>query len=363
MKTVTLLRSTLLQMARVEWNEFWIAAPRLDAGGVALLLPFLRAQGKRVRVLTCLTPEGLADHSSDPLAVARLMELPDCEVRLISALDSSLYLCTPNGSALVTGAALRLAELESGHGLGVLTTESGDAAAVFKEWWEQAAPLTSTVWQQMLELSTQVRAARSVAEQIKHLGAFVRVSVRGTRRSRRLDPRDFGAAEEDWGRLVRPVEVALYKLDEVIRAKEDLESLLAEKGLEWNGHYLVPRFFLDREWPRIFADRERLLRERLGSPEGRAALNAQLGHARRELEAFFGDLFVRVKTHGIERLDWIEQMTAKVVDEAMADSVLGESGLEYRVLRILPEDARSVEEIGRLLQDPKLRSVQLTFDW
>lgn len=38
-------------------------------------------------------------------------------------------------------------------------------------------------------------------------------------------------------------------LDMVTRAKEELDAELAEHGLEWNGQYLVPRRFLEHDWP------------------------------------------------------------------------------------------------------------------
>jgi hypothetical protein len=209
--------------------------------------------------------------------------------------------------------------------------------------------------------TSQRLEARTLGDEIARVGGFVRVAMRGTRRTRRLDPREFGVPEGEWGRAVRPVEVALYKLDEVIRAKDDLDALLAENGLEWNGYYLVPRRFLEHEWPRLFANRERQLKERLNSPDGRAALKSQLSQARRELEAFFGELYPRADSQGMTSEVWIDMQATRVLTETVSSTFLEESGLEYRVLTILPEDPRSVEELQRLLQDPKLRSVQLTF--
>jgi hypothetical protein len=229
--------------------------------------------------------------------------------------------------------------------------------------WAAAAPLTEAEWADLAVATSQRLEARTLGDDIARVGAFVRVSVRGTRRSRRLDPREFGVAEGDWGRAVRPVEVALFKLDELIRAKDELEGVLAERGIEWNGYNLVPRTFLERDWPRIFAVRERQLRERLQSPEGQLALKSQLATARRELEAFFGDIYARAEANGMPAELWVETQVTRLLAETVSNTILDDTGLEYRVLTILPEDARSVDEMQRLLHDPKLRSVQLTFQF
>lgn len=356
-------RHTLAQMLRSEWTEFWIVTPRIAADAIAVLLPLLRRPGTRVRVLTDVDAAGLATGRVEYEAIEALRSLPDCEVRSLPELGSSLYVAGPGGAALVTGATLTVGDLDSEHLLGVLLPECGGVREQLEQWWELASRAVVPGWVHLAAAADHQQGARLLGEEIARVGAFVRVSVRGTRRTRRLDPREFGAPDGDWGRLVRPVEVALYKLDEVIRAREDLEEILAEHGLEWNGYYLVPRPFLERDWPRLFDARERQLRERLNSPEGQASLKTQLAQSRRELEAFFGELFARVDSHGLDATRWVELQVTRVLTEAMTDTVLQDSGLEYRVLTILPEDVRSVGEIGRLLQDPKFRSVQLTFNF
>jgi len=360
---VRMHRQTLSQMLRSDWTEFWIATPRISADATALLLPLLRRPGARVRVLTDVDAAGLAAGRVEYMALEALRSLPDCEVRSLPELGSSLYMAGPAGPALVTAATLSVADLDSDHILGVLLPDGGALAEQYERWWEAAGRAMVPGWVHLAAAASQQQGARALGDEIARVGAFVRVSVRGTRRTRRLDPREFGAPDGDWGRLVRPVEVALYKLDDVIRAREDLEEVLAEHGLEWNGYYLVPRHFLDRDWPRLFEARERQLRERLNSPEGQASLKTQLAQTRRELEAFFAELFPRVQTQGQDATTWIEVQVTRVLTEAMTDTVLQDSGLEYRVLTILPEDVRSVGEIARLLQDPKLRSVQLTFNF
>lgn len=359
-QTIQFHRKAVLDLFRAPWTECWIATPRLDGEAVALLLPLLRRDGARIRVMTNLDASRVSEGKVDLLALQSLRSLPGCEVRHLPELAASVYAA---GGAIVTGAPLTLEGLDSRFAYGTLlpAEETGAVVADLTQWWATAPVLSEDQWIQLaIDVSARYEA-RSVADEIARLGGFVRVSVRGSRRSRRLDPKEFGVAEGEWGRAVRPVEVALYKLDEVIRAKEDLEALLAEQGLEWNGYYLVPRHFLERDWPRLFAARERQLRERLGSAEGKASLKAQLAQARRELEAFFGEIFPRADAEGMPAEIWVDMQTTRVLTETVSDTILADSGLEYRVLTILPEDARSVEEMQALLQDPKLRSVQLTF--
>jgi hypothetical protein len=354
-------RTALIAMLRGAWSEFWIAAPRLDMEAVAILLPLLRRDGARVRVITNVTPESLADGQQDLMAVQTLRDLPGCEVRSLPGLASSVYAALDEGPALVTGVPLTMEGMEGEFARGILLPHAAEVTADLQRWWELAAPISDETWTNLVVLCSHRLESRTIGEEIARIGAFVRVSVRGTRRSRRLDPREFGVPEREWGRAVRPVEVALFKLDEVIRAREELEAILAERGVEWNGHYLVQRNFLERDWPRLFATRERHLRERLVSPEGRAGLKAQLSQARLELESFLGELYPRAVTGGLSAEEWVDQQATRVLAEAVTDAVLEESGLEFRVLTILPEDERSVEELSRLLNDPKLRSVQLTF--
>lgn len=360
-QTVRLHRKALLELSRSAWTEAWIVAGRISADAVSLLLPNLRRAGARVRVLTSLDPGRFAAGKLDMAALQMLRTLPGAEVRDLPELAACIYAFGPEGGALVTGAHLTLEGLDGSHQYGTLLEDPAEVLADLQRWWAGARPIDDEAWAHLAMESSHRLEARTVGDEVARVGAFVRVAMRGTRRTRRLDPREFGVPEGEWGRVVRPVEVALYRLDEVIRAKEDLEEILAERGLEWNGHFLVPRHFLERDWPRLFAARERHLRERLMSADGRAALKGQLAQARRELEAFLGEIFPRAESQGMSAEVWIDMQATRILTEAVSSTILEDSGLEYRVLTILPEDPRSVEEVQRLLQDPKLRSVQLTF--
>jgi hypothetical protein len=360
-QTVRFHRKALLELARGPWNIAWIAAGRISADAAALLAPHLRRGGARVRVLTNLDPGRFAEGKVDLAALQTLRMLPGAELRHLPELTGSVYAFGPEGGALVTGAPFTLEGLDGASCLGTVLDDAAETMADLEAWWAQASPVDEERWTQLAVETSQRLEARTVGDEVARVGAFVRVAMRGTRRTRRLDPREFGVPEGEWGRAVRPVEVALYKLDDVIRAKDELEAMLAEHGLEWNGHYLVPRHFLERDWPRLFANREKQLRERLQSAEGRAALKSQLAQARRELEAFFGEIYPRAESQGMAAEAWIDMQATRVLTETVSATILEESGLEYRVLTILPEDGRSVEEVQRLLHDPKLRSVQLTF--
>lgn len=359
-KPVRFHRTALLNLLRTSWDEVWLVSPRIDAGAASLLLPALKAGSSRVRVLTRLDVSWAAAGEVDLAAVQALRELPGCEIRHLPDLDACIYAAVP-GQALVTSAPLTMAGLDGSHSFGMQLEDSREVLPELEQWWDEAAVLTESDWADLAVGASLRMEARSLGEEIARVGAFVRVSVRGSRRSRRLDPREYGVPAGLWGQAVRPVEVALYRLDEVVRAREELEAVLAERGLEWRGYYLVPRGFLDREWPRIFAARNKRLRERLLSPEGREDLKRQLDEARRELEAFFGEIYPKAETGDVPPEIWIRNQVNRVLDEIQDEAVLAESGLEYRVLLLQPEDERSVAEIRELLQDPKLRSVQLTF--
>ncbi|MGE5673897.1 MAG: hypothetical protein ACM3XM_08410, partial [Mycobacterium leprae] len=359
-RSVQYHRSALVNLLRSPWTEFWIATGSLDAESVALLLPYLQREGAAVRLLTDLSPAGLSDGRVDPAILDFLRQLPGCEVRSLSGLSACVY-AAAGGEALITSAPLTLEGLDAPHHYGILTDDSEAVLADLNRWWSVASEISDEAWAAMVADTVRRRQAAGLRDEISTLGAFVRVSVKGTKRSRRLDPREFGVNPAEWGRAVRPVEVALYKLDDVIRAKEELEAVLAQEGLEWNGYYLVPRHFLELEWPRLFANRERELRDRLQSAEGRAILKAQLADARRDLELFLSEWYPRAETGDLDAQTWIDMQATRVLAEAVSESILEESTLEYRVLTILPEDRRSIEEMEQLLQDPKLRSVQLTF--
>ncbi|MDB4894860.1 MAG: hypothetical protein JWN15_1122 [Firmicutes bacterium] len=356
-------RTALIEMLRTPWTELWIASPRISMDAVTLLLPQLRRSGVTIRVITRLTPGRLADGKVDFAALQALRSLPGCEVRNQPELAACVYATGPGGEALITGAPLTLEGLDGAHVYGTLVPDSTPVLADMQAMWAAADPLTEAEWADLAVATSQRLEARTLGDEIARVGAFVRISVRGTRRSRRLSPREFGVPEGDWGRAVRPVEVALFKLDELIHAKDELEAILADRGIEWNGHYLVPRNFLEREWPRVFAARERQLRERLQSPEGQLMLKNQLATARRELEAFFSEIYPRAETNGMPAELWVEMQATRLLAETVSNTILDETGLEYRVLTILPEDARSLDEMQRLLHDPKLRSVQLTFQF
>jgi hypothetical protein len=360
-QTVRFHRKALLDLARGSWETAWLVAGRIGLDAVTLLLPHLKRPGARLFVLTSLDPGRLAEGKLDLGALQLLRSLPGCELRHLPDLAACVYAFGPAGGALVTGAQLTMEGLDGAYTHGALFEDPTETLSELAQWWERALPVDDDAWNHLVVETSQRLEARTLGDEIARVGGFVRVAMRGTRRTRRLDPREFGVPEGEWGRAVRPVEVALYKLDEVIRAKDDLDALLAENGLEWNGYYLVPRRFLEHEWPRLFANRERQLKERLNSPDGRAALKSQLSQARRELEAFFGELYPRADSQGMTSEVWIDMQATRVLTETVSSTFLEESGLEYRVLTILPEDPRSVEELQRLLQDPKLRSVQLTF--
>ncbi len=359
-RPVAFHRGALMELLRAPWTELWLVTPQLDGEAAALIQPHLRREGVRVRLITHLSPERLADGKVDLAALQALRVLPGVAVRNLPGLQACVYAAGPGGPALVTSAPLTMDGLDGGTAYGTWLPDSAPLLADLERWWEMAESLSEADWADLAVATSTRLEARTVGDEIAAIGAFVRLSVRGTRRSRRLDPTEFGVPEGEWGRAVRPVEVALYKLDEVVRAKEDLEAVLAEKGLEWNGYYLVSRQFLEREWPRIFSARKRQLKEHLNSPEGQANLKAQLARARQELEAFFAEIYPRAETE-MDAETWVRVQRDRVLAETLSGTILEESDLEYRVLTILPEDKRSVEELRRLLEDPKLRSVQLTF--
>ncbi|MFZ5817956.1 MAG: hypothetical protein ACOY93_22115 [Bacillota bacterium] len=359
-QTVTFHRSAVLELARGPWATLWLVTPALQAEALRPLLPHLDRAGAQVRVLTDLSLEALVDGRVELAALQRLKALPSCEVRGLPELAACLY-AAEGGPALVSAAPLTVAGLDGLRTYGVLLPDSAPVLEDLNRWWAAAEQLSPVEWSALADRVGQRRDAHRIGAEIARLGAFVRVSTRGTRRSRKLDPRDFGMAVVGAGPRVRPLDLMFYKLDVVTRAKEELDSILAENGLEWNGQYLVPRRFLEQEWPRLFAEKERQLNERLKSPENRGLLKEQLQEARRQLESFFGELYPWIDADGLAPELWVEVQTTKVLSEAVVETVLEESGLEYRVLTILPEDRRSMEELDLLLQDPKLRSVQLTF--
>lgn len=356
---VTFHRTALLELVRGPWTLLWLVSPALQAEALRPLLPHLNREGAVVRVLTDLSYEGLAEGRVELAALQQLRNLPSCEIRGLPDLSACIY-AAEEGPALVTGAPLTLAGLDGHRQYGTLLTESGPALADLARWWQVGHQLSPVEWSALADRVGQRQEASRIGAEIARLGAFVRVSARGTRRSRKLDPRDYGVTPAS-GARVRSLDLRLYTLDVVTRAKEELDAILAEEGLEWNGQYLVPRRFLEHEWPRLFAQRERALADRLNSPEQRALLKEQLHQARQELEAFFGELYPWVDAEGQSAEMWVSIQSTRVLSEALITTVLEEGGLEYRVLTILPEDRRSVEELDALLQDPKLRSVQLTF--
>ncbi|HEY3365492.1 MAG TPA: hypothetical protein VGK74_10605 [Symbiobacteriaceae bacterium] len=360
-QTVQFHRPALGAMFRGPWTEIWIATPRLETETVALFLPHLQREGARVRVLTDLSPSRSDEGSVEPKALKALAALPGCEIRSLPGLAASVYAVAPQGPALVSSAPLTMNGLDGPLHCGVLLDEATGVLEELNAWWSAAHPIDRTEAARLAKWLTARRQARALSEEIARLGAFVRVSVRGTRRTRRLDPREFGVTGELFGPVSRPVEFQFYRLDELVKAKDDLEQALGEQGLEWNGYYLVPRQFLEQDWPRLFGTKQRQLLEHLNSPEAKSALKEQLGRARADLELWLGRLLPAADSQGLSAEAWIDQQATRILAETVSDTILEESGLEYRVLTILPEDERSVEELQKLLQDPKLRSVQLTF--
>ncbi|HLO01725.1 MAG TPA: hypothetical protein VK191_01220 [Symbiobacteriaceae bacterium] len=348
-QVVPLERGVLRHLIASGTGAIWAAVPHLDAPSALWLLPLV---GTRPLRLITLAHPGEADLPG----LALLRDLPDCEVRTLPRLHASTW-AVEGGQALLSSGALNGEGLESGEHLATLLPSAETTLDHFGAWWERAHPLDQAAWSHLALATAAMQEAGRVGQEIRHLGGFVKLSVRGTKRSRRIDPREFGVSRPT-GRAIRPVEVAFYKLDEVIKAREELEAILADRGLEWNGHYLLSRSFLEGEWPLLFASKEAQLRERLQSPEGRASFKAQIDRARQELTEYFTEL--RPEVADADEL-WVELQVDRILAEAISDSVLEESGLEYRLLTILPEDSKSVAELAELLQHPKLRSVQLTF--
>lgn len=360
-QTVQLHRPALMNMLRGSWTDLWIATPRLEAETVKLLLPHLEREGGRVHVLTDLSAARQEEGAIDPKALTALADLPGCTVRSLPGLAACIYAVGPAGPALVSGAPLTMDGIEGLFQCGVMLEEAADVLAELENWWAAAAPVDRAEAGRLARWLKSRRHVRALKEEIARVGAFVRVSVRGTRRTRRLDPKEFGVTGELFGPVSRPVELQLYKLDDVLRAKDELEMALAEHGLEWNGYYLVPRTFLENGWPRLFETKQKQLSERMNSPEARQVLKDQLARARADLEAWLGRLLPAADSDGLSPEAWVDQQATRILAETVTDTILEESGLEFRVLTILPEDERSVEELSKLMQDPKLRSVQLTF--
>jgi hypothetical protein len=355
--SVTLQRSALLALVRSSADELWLVTPSIREDGLALILPFL--QDRPVRVITLLDAEQIASGRSDMAALSALRALPGCEMRHLTGLEACLY-AARGGMALVSAAPLSLAELDNDRSLGWLTREFD--VSQLETWWALARAPGEQRWQMLVDEVARRIEARAIGDDLRRIGAFIALSARGTRRTRRLDPREFGVSG-DWGRAVRPVEVALYQLDDVRRTREELESILARHGIAWNGLFLVPRHFLEKEWPRQFQLRERALKERLRSPEGQAALKEQLVRARSELTAFFTELYGRLPEPEETPVEtWVNRQVTAVLADVVSDSILEGGDLEYRVLQIEPEDEKSARELRALLEDPKLRSLQLTFD-
>lgn len=354
---VTLQRSALLGLVRSAQTELWLVTPQIKLSGLDVILPYL--VGRPVRVLTILDAERFATGQSDLEALAALRAMSDCQVRSLSHLTACTY-AARGGMALVSSAPLTLEGLDSEQAMGWLSRDFD--FATLEEWWSVGRSLSEQGWTALADDVRRRQKALALGDEIRRIGACISLSVRGARRTRRLDPREYGVQGE-WGRAVRPVEVALYQLDDVRRARDELEAILARNGSHWNGLYLVPRHFVEKEWPRLFAAREKALRERLRSPEGQAALKAQLSQARRELTAFFTELYDRLpEPPDTARQVWVETNITAVLADVVSESILENSELEYRVLQITPEDEKSARELRALLDDPKLRSLQLTLD-
>lgn len=358
-RPVSNLRTALLELVRGPWQQLWLVSPALRLEALRYFLPHLEREGSEVRVLTDLSHQAIGEGRVELAALKRLQRLPGCEVRWLTDLGACVYAIT-EGRALVGSGPLTPDGLDGPRQYGVVLDEAGPVLEDVARWWETARRLSPQEWLALEDRVALRRDAYRVGAELSRLGAFVRVSARGTRRSRRLDPRDFGVLALGDVRL-RPMDVSLCRLELVSRAKDELDALLAEKGLEWNGQYLVPRRFLEQEWPALFAARERQLAAQLADPEQQAALEAQLRQAREVVSAFLGDLYPFVDAGNTPADAWVREQCARLVPDDMAEAVRAEAGLEYRVLTILPEDRRSIDELNQLLQHPRLRSVQLTF--
>lgn len=355
---IPFLRPALHALVRGPWRTLWIVSPSLHLAALQGLLPELERAGAEIRVLTDLSYQAIGDGRVELAALQRLRRLEGCEVRWQPDLGACIY-ASDGGGALVGSGPLTLDGLDGPRQYGVHLAEAGPVLSDLEQWWESARRLSPQEWAALEERVGLRRNALRIGAEITRLGAFVRVSAHGTRRTRRLDPRDFGVLALGNARL-RPMDVTLCRLDLVSRAKDELDAILAERGLEWNGQYLVPRHFLEQEWPGIFAAREKQLAEDLRSPEQQAAVAAQLAQARSAIAGFLGDLYPFVDADGRPADQWVAEQLERLVPEGLAAAVCAEAGVEYRVLTILPEDARSIAEMDELLRDPRLRSVQLT---
>lgn len=354
---VILQRAALLALVRSAPSAIWIVTGQIKRSGLDVIMPFL--VGRPIRVLTNLDPDHIASGQSDWDALAALHALPDCQIRFLPGLTACVY-AAEGAMALVSSSPLTLEGLDSERAMGWLTREFDFASLA--QWWSSARMISPPAWAALAQEVERLGEMRLLGEEVRRIGAFVDLTMRGARRVRRLDPRDFGV-HDGWGRAVRPVEVALYQLDDVRRTRDELEAILAREGVAWNGLYLVPRHFLVKEWPRLFAAKVDALRERLRSPQGQELLEAQLGQARRELQAFFRDLCDRLPQPPAQgEAEWVRDQVEAVLADAAPDAILGGGELAYRVLQVTPEDERSVRELRGALQDPKLRSLQLTFD-
>lgn len=355
---VPYLRPALQALVRGPWRQLWLVSPSLHLSALQGLLPELERSGAEIRVLTDLSHQAIGDGRVELTALQRLRRLEGCEVRWQADLGACIY-AADVGGALVGSGPLTPEGLEGPRHYGVKLPDMAPLLADLEHWWESARRLSPQEWEALEERVGLRRNALRIGAEIARLGAFVRVSAHGTRRSRRLDPRDFGVLALGSARL-RPMDVTLCRLDPVIRAKDELDAILDERGLEWNGQYLVPRYFLEQEWPAIFAARERQLAADLRSPEQQAVVEAQLAEARSAIASWLGDLYPFVDAGGLPADQWVAEQCRRLVPEGMAGAVCAEAGLQYRVLTILPEDARSIAELDELLRDPRLRSVQLT---
>lgn len=338
------------------------------------MLPLVQRPGVRLRVLTRLERQVFRDGASDLDAIALLRNLPNCQVRGAAHLGARVYLRTflrsggeevapETAVALITSATLTGAGLDANLEFGLRLAGSGAAAvaAEVERWWQEATPLTAATW---AELEKQVRTGtdlRRLSDEILRLGSFIKVSMRGTRRTRRLDPREYGL--ENTPRTLRPVEVELYTFPEVVRAREELERVLLEHGVEWGGYFLVPREFADYQWPRIFAARERALQQWAHSEEGRRAVAEMLRRAQQDLEGWFLGLYDQLTFAGKQPQEprdlYARYQAERLLAEQDVADPLAQIGLEYRSLHIVPEDPRSLEELRAVLDHPKFRSLQL----
>lgn len=360
-EAISRLRRPLLDLLAAGPGLYYFISPELDRTAVAWLLPLIQQPGMQIRVLTSLAPEHLAAQPSALDAVVALRGLPECELRGRDDLAARVYL-RAGGDALVTSATLTGPALDANleYGLRLRADAAATVQADAEGWWHEAQPLAAAAWEHLAGEVAGRRDLRRLTDELSRLGVFIRVSVRGTRRTRRLDPRDYGLAGDTL--RVGPVDLHIWAVPEVTRAREELERELLQVGAEWAGHVLVPRAYAEQEWPRLFAARQQELERWATSAGGLAAIGDSVRRARAAAERWFALLYDELAAVGQAPPEpaaaYIAGQVDRLVGDADATTILENVGLEYRALQIVPEDDRSLAEVQDLLQHPRFRTLQ-----